>query len=115
MVTSDSNGKTLTPDWWARVSRLLPSSSEGLPNRELDRPCKLLSLRFVLHLTLELTRFGFTLRLRSFRWCCTAPEIIENNYQAAYVQDVKKVGGETKQGKSNSRRPFPASVSCSFC
>jgi len=36
---------------------------------------------------------------RSALWCCTAPEIVENNHQAAYVQDVKKVGGETTQAK----------------
>lgn len=36
---------------------------------------------------------------RRRRWCCTAPEIVENNYQAAYVQDVKKVGGETTQAQ----------------
>lgn len=48
--------------------------------------------------------------MRFFRWCCTAPEIIENNYQAAYVQDVKKVGGETKQGELPCS--YQISVSC---
>jgi len=32
-------------------------------------------------------------------WAAFSPEIVEKNYQAAYIQDPGKVGGETKQAQ----------------